>query len=300
MKIMITGANGHLGIRLIRQMAGRHEVVAAVRSDRAKDKLLSSLNVERPVVHVVDYADPQSLAEPLVGCDAVVHLVGIIKETSGNSYRQAHERASEALTQAAKTAGVGRVVYLSILGSQLDSVNACLASRGRAEEIFQNSGIPALVIKVPMVLGEDDYASRALRNRASRAVSVSIRDASLEQPVYAGDVTRALEAGVEAGFSGTLELAGPESLSRRELVRRAGVVVGRRPRIISLPLAAGWFIAWLLEVTMSDPPMTRTMLGLLDHDDCVDPSQACQVLGIELTPLDEMLGLVMAEGRANS
>lgn len=295
MKIMITGANGHLGIRLIRQMAGRHELVAAVRSNRAKDKLLSSVNGESLVIHVVDYGDPQSLAEPAAGCHAVVHLVGIIKETAANSYWQAHEKASEALIQAAQTAGIGRIVYLSILGSQLDSVNACLASRARAEKVFLDSGIPALVIRVPMVLGEDDYASRALRNRASRAISVAVRAASLEQPVYAGDVTHALEAAVEGNFSGMLELAGPECLSRRELVRRAGSVMGKRPRVISMPLAAGWLMAWLLEMVMSEPPMTRAMLGLLDHDDCVDPSQACQVLGVELTAVDEMLRLVMAE-----
>lgn len=296
MKIMITGANGHLGVRLIRQMAGHHEIVAAVRSDRAKDKLLSSVNGDSLVVHVVDYTDPQSLAVPAAGCDAVVHLVGIIKETADNSYRQAHERTSEALIRAAKTAGIGRIVYLSILGSQSESVNACLASRARAEKIFLDSGILTVVIRVPMVLGEDDYASRALRNRASHTISVAVRAASLEQPVYAGDVTHGLKAAVDGKFSGTLELAGPECLSRRELVRRAGSVLGKRPRVISLPLAAGWLMAWFLEVIMSNPPMTRAMLGLLDHDDCVDPSQACQVLGIELTPLDEMLRLVMAQG----
>ncbi len=287
---MVTGANGHLGRRLATASADSHEVIAAVRSERARKVLLDAVDPGKSTVRIVDYGDADSLTAAAQGCDAIVHLVGIIKETSNNSYQRAHERASQALAQAAATAGVGKILYVSILGSAIESTNACFASKGRAERALLDGPVPALVIRVPMVLGEDDYASLALRKKALRAVTFEFRADSLEQPIYAGDVAAALLAALEAETgSEIIELAGPESLPRRELIRRAGRIVGHRPRIIDLPRGAGVVMAWLMETILPDPPVTRAMLGVLDHDDEIDPAPACERLGIGLTPLDEML-----------
>ena len=81
-----------------------------------------------------------------------------------------------------------------------------------------------------MVLGEGDYASLALYRRASGPLSFTIRAGSFEQPVYAGDVVDAILALLNVSDAPELiELAGPERVTRRELIRRAGVVLGRRP-----------------------------------------------------------------------
>jgi hypothetical protein len=94
-----------------------------------------------------------------------------------------------------------------------------------------------------------------------------------------------------------LELAGPESLSRRALTRRAAALLGRHARIVSLPLGVGHAAAWLLERLSDDPPVTRAMLGVLDHDDRIDPLPAATALGITLTPLDDTLQRILAEAR---
>jgi hypothetical protein len=48
-------------------------------------------------------------------------------------------------------------------------------------------------------------------------------------------------------------------------------------------------VAWLAERLLRNPPITPAMIGVLDHDDAVDPGAACARLGISLTPLDETL-----------
>ena len=117
-----------------------------------------------------------------------------------------------------------------------------------------------------------------------------LRPASLEQPIYAGDAVAALLAAAARSDGPDLfELAGPESLPRAELIRRAAAVLGRRTRVVGIPLGAGLAAAGLLERLPGDPPVTRTMLGVLDHDDCIDPEPAARALGLALTPLDEML-----------
>ena len=282
-RILITGANGHLGRRLIARLRGNCDVVAVVRSDRAA-AMLADCGVE---VRLVDYRDREALEAVAVGCEAAVHLAGIIKETAGNRYVDAHEGTARALSG---LDGIRHVVYLSVVGAARDSPNACLASKAAAETLLLSGGARTRVLRVPMVLGEGDYASLALGRRASAPVSFTFRAGSFEQPVYAGDVVDAIVALIErADAPELMELAGPERVTRRELTRRASRVLGRRALLISLPIAVGRMLAAMFEGMSANPPVTRAMLDVLDHDDDVDVTSACRSLGLELTTLDETL-----------
>lgn len=291
--VLVTGANGHLGRRLLTRLASERSLVAVVRSDRARQQVEALALEPAPRIEVLDYADAEALAAAARRCTHAVHLVGILKETSNSRYEAAHEHSARALAGAADAAGLARTVLLSIVGSRPDSDNACLASKGRGEEILRSARTPALVLRVPMVLGEGDYASRALAGRArSGFVPMARGGASLEQPIYAGDVVEAIVAGVTRDdLDGrTLDLAGPESLPRHALVARAAALLGRdAPRVLSFPLALQRGAAWAFERALANPPITPAMLGVLEHDDAVDASAACEALGITLTPLDETL-----------
>jgi uncharacterized protein YbjT (DUF2867 family) len=194
----VLGANGHLGQRLLPELAQRGGVRALVRSEAAARAVRALELGEACEVRVVDPLSADSVAAAIEGVSSVAHLAGILKETRNNRYRDAHEGPCEALAAAAHTAGVQRLVYLSILGSAPGSGNACLASRAAAEQILLDGPVPATVIRVPMVLGEGDYAAVALGRRARRGVNVVLRGASLEQPIYAGDVTAALSNAMQA------------------------------------------------------------------------------------------------------
>lgn len=290
-RLLITGANGHLGQRLLHALGTRCAVTTVVRSAAARRVVESHSDGARSTCVELAYGDATALTVAAQGCDAAVHLVGILKETAANRYVDAHERATQALVDAARAQRLKRIVYVSILGSDPASDNPALASRGRAERLLLDSGLGVLILRVPMVLGEGDYAARALARRARSRVVLLARGASLEQPIYAGDVVAAIVAGIETSrdVSGVLELGGPESLPRAELVQRAAAVLGKRPRSVSLPLAPLLVVAWFAQRWLSNPPVTPAMLRVLDHDDCIDPHPAAAKLGIRLTPLDEML-----------
>ncbi len=296
-RLLVTGANGQLGRRLMARIAEgepRRPLRAVVRSERAAQTIRSLPSERQPEeIRILDYRDAAALTEAARGCDAAVHLVGILKETRVNRYADAHEAASRALVEAAAAAGLRRIVCLSILGSRPDAANACLASKGRGEQILLEGKTPASILRVPMVLGPGDPASAALRRQATAGRVPLVRGgATLEQPIGADDVVSAILAGLsEQGLEQTaLDLAGPESLPHRDLVERAARVLGvAPPRVRSIPLAVAKAGAFLAERLASDPPVTRAMLGVLEHDDDVDPAEACRRLGIELTPLDEVL-----------
>lgn len=288
-RILVTGANGHLGCRLLQTVDGDSgpRIRALVRSSPAAKTLEGHDDVR-----VVDYADAEDLAEACADCQAAVHLVGIVKENARASYRAAHEDATAALVEAAARSGIGRIVYLSILGAEEGSPNRCLASKAHAEAMLLDSTIPSLVLRVPMVLGEGDYAARALLANARRKLAVTFRAGSYEQPIYAGDVVAAILAGIDKNApTGILELAGPRSLTRRELIEAASTV---GTRTVSLPVGLGHALAWLLPRIAANPALTTDLLGVLDHDDDIDPEPAARNLGIRLTSLEETLARIAA------
>jgi NADH dehydrogenase len=297
---MITGANGHLGRRLLARLAGERPVRAVVRSTAAA-RALNAASAEPVDTAIIDYGDVAAMARAAEGCACAVHLVGILKASSGNTYEAAHEATCRALAGAAEQARLRRIVYVSILGADPASRNACLASKGRAERILLEGAVPAVILRVPMVIGEGDYASAALASRARAKRVVLLRGASREQPIDAADVVEAVVAALDRpGLERIgLDLAGPESLSRADLVRRAARLVGGTPSIVSLPLGLGLLAAAVAERLSADPPVTRAMLGVLDHDDDIDPRPAAERLGIRLTPLDETLERVV-RGRAGT
>ena len=288
-RVLITGANGHLGRRLIARLAPQTPVTAVVRSSAAR-RSLEPAPAGVTIVEV-DYRDSAALSAAAAACTACVHLVGILKESAHARYVDAHEGATRAVVAAAHAQRLARIVDVSILGADPASPNAALASKGRAERILFDSGVPATVLRVPMVIGEDDHAARALRRLAYARIAWLVRGDSREQPIYAGDLVEAIVAAAtkrdEANHA--FDLAGPESLSRRALVERAAALAGRRVRCVSIPLAPMLALARLLERWLANPPITAPMLGVLDHDDCIDPRTAAAELGIRLTGVDEML-----------
>jgi uncharacterized protein YbjT (DUF2867 family) len=289
--LLVTGANGRLGRSLIRAVAGRRPVRALVRSERAAASLRELPAELRPEIVQVDWRDADALAAAGEGASDWVHLVGILKETRSSRYADAHERPAEALARAAAKAGARRIAAVSILGAEPGSANACLASKGRADATLLAGSVPATVLRVPMVLGPGEAGAFALRAQASAPVTFLVRGgATLEQPIDARDLVRALERALQADVERrALDLAGPESLTHRALVLRVAALLGKRPRIAPVPLAAASALALALERLAADPPVTRAMLGVLEHDDRIDPLPAARSLGLALTPLDETL-----------
>ncbi|MEM7098811.1 MAG: NAD(P)H-binding protein [Pseudomonadota bacterium] len=299
----ITGANGNLGKQLIRFLLERgsnDQIVAVVRRENATSSIeqlpLSDEARSRLKIEVADYEDVAGMAKIARGCDHAVHLVGILKATKWASYESAHENSCAALKSALDEAGVEHVTYMSIVGSSPGSKNACLRSKGKAEELLAEGSFTTCVLRVPMVLGVGDYASFALKKRALSRLSFGFRNTSLEQPIFAGDVVHAIALAGDNQVGGTLNLAGPECLTRTQLTQRAASILNHSTTCVSLPMGLGLAMAGLLETLLSNPPVTRAMLEVLDHDDQVDADQALKTLNLpKLTELDAMLSRVLSD-----
>jgi len=299
-KILVTGANGNLGRQLIGRLCDlsdedggtRPMVRALVRSEAAAARVRGLPAACPPEVIVGNYTDPDSMRKAMLDCTGVVHLVGIIKEGRGATYTSAHEETCQVLETVAAEGVCRRIVYLSIFGSHTAAPNACLKSKGRAEQILLEGRVPSTIIRVPMVLGPDDFASASLRAQAQgRWVALVGGGRNLQQPIDSRDVVNAIVAALtdDSRAMHALDLCGPECLEHRELLARVAALHGKSPRIIPIPESLARIFASALERISADPPITRPMLEILERDDRLDEMPCCEELGISLTPLSETL-----------
>ena len=296
-KVLITGANGHLGKKLI-LASDEYDVCALVRSEKAERDLMDFIeghNKKNVEIVKCDYLDVSTMKQLASSCRYAVHLVGIIKENGQNNFDLVHKQTTKVLIEALKDSKVEKICYISILGSKEDSRNACFSSRGFAENLFLKSNTPSLILQIPMVLGEGDYACEALKKNALSRINFTFRKLSLEQPIYAKDIIDVINIDINRTLKenhssiGIKALAGPTSLTREKLIMKAAKQLGVKVKVFSLPLFLGYTLARICGMLFSHPPITRAMLGVLDHDDDIDPLPSSKELGINLTALDEML-----------
>ena len=250
-RIAITGGTGFVGGHL----AGRlrqdgHEVIVIGR--RAG----------------IDVTDTSALARAFVGCEAVVHCAGINREIGNQTYRRVHVDGTEAVVQAAATAGVSRLVILSFLRARPDGPTTYHRSKWAAEEMVRNSGLSWTVIKAGVIYGRGDHlidhVSRALQTVPVFGL-VGLR-ATPVRPVAVNDVTRLLAAAAlgDARLARrTVAVLGPDEFSLEEAVRRIGRTVGRRPRFVTLPVLMHRWLARLWETTMRVPLLSRAQVEIL-------------------------------------
>jgi len=291
---LITGANGHLGRQIVNALGHEHEILALVRSESAASAL-KDLPCE---VLCIDYQDPglaaQHIADRWPGAwDALIGLTGTIKGKTASDYYAAHEAVSDFLVTLSQKVEIGQMVSLSIAGADAGASNLCFASRGAADDRLLNSGREVAIIRLPMILGRDDYASGALMRKGSARWVFSFRVESLEQPIAATDVIKVIEAIIEQKLQGVFSLGGPETLSRRQLIQRASALLGGSPLILNLPISLGFAVTAVLAWLLPTPPVSPSMLGVLDHDDVIDNGPLLNALGLSLEPLDVTLRRVL-------
>lgn len=290
-RVLITGANGFLGLSLLRPLSSSRAIVAALRSEGAAAAVRAEserLGIACKIRRTPDYRRP-AWGTLLGGVDAVVHSVGILRESATSHYKDAHEDSVSGLVATAPRSC--RLIYVSLVGADAASQNECLASKGRAEAILLRDRPDALVLRLPMILGGRDPSSHALRAQAIRRI-VPLLDGgeAIDQPIDVRDVGIAIErALVTPTLCGALDLVGPETLSYRALLMRCAALWGNKPRVLPIPATLARAAARFLAHLSANPAVTETMLDILLRNDRRDASVATAALALTLRPLDSTL-----------
>ena len=235
MRIAITGATGFVGTHLTHRLeAEGHELI------------LISRKIAR------DLSDVDVLTELFTGCKAIAHCAGINREAGAQTYERVHVEGTRNVIEAAKRAGVEKIVLLSFLRARPDCDSPYHESKWEAEEIVRNSGLDYTVLKAGVIYGRGDHMLDHLSHALFTTVGLkekSIRPLAIEDLVHvmrAALVDRRMKRQ-------TIAVVGPEEIYLSEAVRRVAEVVGKQPLMLPLPVVGHQSMARFWEVEPGSP-----------------------------------------------
>ncbi len=278
-RVLVTGATGYIGGRLVPRLLERGFPVRAVARDPRK--LVSRPWRDHPGLEVVegDVADTDVMARHLEGCAAAYYLVHSMK--SSRQWIELDRRLAESFRDAAGRAEVGRILYLGGLGEMGDELSDHLRSRREVESILGDAGVPLTTFRAAMIIGSGSASFEILRYLVERLpIMVTPRWVRTEsQPIAVRDVLHWLIAALGTpGTEGrTLELGGRDVLPYRDLMQMTAEVLGLRRRIIiPLPvLTPGLSSRWIGLVTPVTAEYGRPLAeGLRNRVVVTDPATA--------------------------
>ncbi|HEU4640852.1 MAG TPA: complex I NDUFA9 subunit family protein [Gemmatimonadaceae bacterium] len=285
--VVVTGASGLVGTHTCRELARRGWTVRALARDPAKvARRLVALPVK---VVAADIRDPEALSAAMRGATAVVHLAAIAIERPGQHYEDVNTLGTERVLAAAREAEATRVVHMSQLGASSDSPFRFLRSKGVAEDLVRGSGLRWTVFRPSVIFGPEDEFVNVL----ARLVRLSPFVYPLPgggrarfQPVAVGDVARAVGAALDTPetIGHAYPLGGPAALTLRQMTERVLLAMDEERVLVGVPV---WLLRPLVALAqriLPHPPVTTSLLDLLEVDNTVGDSSPWHELGITPTP----------------
>jgi uncharacterized protein YbjT (DUF2867 family) len=158
MRVLVTGATGYIGGRLVSELRARNYRVRCFA--RAAERLLVRFDANVEIVEG-DIADEAALARALEGCDAAYYLVHSMSST--HAFAEADRRAATRFGEAARAAGVGMIIYLGGLGEDGDSLSTHLRSRHEVGDVLRASGVLVIEFRAALIIGSGSISFEMMR-----------------------------------------------------------------------------------------------------------------------------------------
>jgi uncharacterized protein YbjT (DUF2867 family) len=284
MHILVTGANGFIGRRLVDSLrAAGHTVVEAMRhSDNA------------PATVDADFTrdlDPAAWLPKLSGVDGVINTVGILREHGAQTFELVHAQAPQALFSACAAAGVRRVVQISALGADCGA-SGYFRSKRRADVHLEQLPVDWTIVQPSLVFGVGGASARLFTLLASLPI-IPLPGGGQQrvQPIHIDDLVRAITALMQRHdfASRRIALVGPQALTLREFLRRLAHVMGvPRPRFLTIPLSFMRTVAVVAQLS-SRSLLDRESLAMLEAGNTADPTDTCALLGGPPRPVEQFI-----------
>jgi uncharacterized protein YbjT (DUF2867 family) len=280
-KVAVFGATGVIGQALLPLLAERHDVVAVSRGPQ--EAASGARWVE------ADVATGEGVPAALAGVDAAYYLVHSL---GARDFERQDREAAANVSRVAAGAGVQQIVYLGGLGGDEPDASAHLRSRRETGVGLAEDGVPVTTLRAAMVVGKGSAAFETILGLVRR-LPVMITPSWVStptQPIALDDVARYL-AGV-AGNTDTLgeafDVGGPEVMTYREMIERIAALLGKRPRIVEVPVLTPALSAlWLELVTPVNASVARPLVEGLRNPTVAREERLRTLLPFELTPFEE-------------
>ena len=268
LRILVTGATGYIGTRLVQRLLDEgHHVRALARNPT---KLADVPWRGRAEVVRGDLNDVDSLTSAFDGIDVVYYLVHSMG--SAKHFATEEDRAVRNVVTAARHTGVRRVVYLSGLHPENTALSTHLQSRTAVGEVLIDSGIETVVLQAGVVIGSGSASFEMIRHLTDRLPVMTTPKwvHNKIQPIAVRDALYYLVAAATASLpsSRTWDIGGPDVLEYGDMMRIYAEVAGLRKRhLIVLPFLTPTIASlWVGTVTPIPAGLARPLIESLECD----------------------------------
>jgi uncharacterized protein YbjT (DUF2867 family) len=295
MRVLLTGATGYVGGQLLAELARTGHPVRCVvrRPESLGQPLPAGVEAVRG-----DALDPDSLRTAMAGVTVAYYLVHSM--ASRGDFEEEDRQASRNFGEAARTAGVRRIVYLGGLGEGGPELSAHLRSRHEVGDILRASGVPVIELRASIVIGSGSLSFEIVRALVDRlpVMVTPLWVAARAQPIGIEDLLRYLLAAADlsqlAADSATphriFEIGGPDVVSYGELMREYARQRGLRRWMISVPVLTPRLSSlWLGLVTPVQARVGRRLIDSIRHATVVRDGAARRAFAIEPAGVPEAI-----------
>ncbi len=294
-QVTVFGGSGFIGQAIVRALAREGLLVrVAARRIELAEPVKTAGDVGQITLMRANLRMPQSVARAIEGSQAVINAAGIPFQRGRQRYHSVHVEGAKAIAEAAKAAGVQRLVHISGIGADVrSSKNHFIRSKVEAEGAIVASFESATILRPSVVFGPNDAMFNRMARIACQAPFLPLIGSGKAkvQPVFVGDIGAAVIAVLARPDTAksVFELGGPRVYSYREIAELVLREIDRRKPIIGVP-AGLMKIAGLFAEFLPVPPITADQVELMCHDNVVRPGAlSLETLGIEPTAAEAIL-----------
>jgi uncharacterized protein YbjT (DUF2867 family) len=287
-RVFVTGGTGFVGRSVIQALRAEGCAVRCLVRRGSERDLRGFASIERVEGDVMAR---QTLDEGIVGCDAVVHLVGIIHERPaiGSTFERVHAQGTQNVLDAAAAAGVRRYVHMSALGTRAGARSRYHQTKWAAEEMVRSSPLPWTIFRPSIIYGRGDEFVTMLHTMLERLTIVPVVGTGRQrlQPVPVEQVAQgfARALSLETTVKHTYDVGGPDAVSMVELLDAIASTMGRRrPLKLHIPMGVVRPVTRAL-YRLPGFPLTPDQLLMLEEDNTCDPAAFYSTFGLTPVPL---------------
>ena len=212
--ITITGANGFVAKNLRKFLSKNHIKVIAIARKTFQKHHTETVVYSKTLLE-------KGLQNKLRNCDALVHLIGIGKQSSKYNFEDNIELTKN-MIKTCKKSGIKKIIYISGLGVTKNSTSDYFISKYKAEQEIINSGLNYTIFRPSYIVGKKDYLSKFILKQIKKGIVIIPGSGKYHlQPIFVEDVAKIiLESISEKKFSNKiLDLVGPEIIKFEDFVR---------------------------------------------------------------------------------